>query len=99
MSPIRGKRLIGILDGTMPQPEEWLVGTKKDDKGNEVEEWVLNPEFIRWLAADQLVLQFLLNSLSREVLTQVAGMETSAQVWNALTGMYSSQYRARIMQL
>jgi hypothetical protein len=69
MPPIRGKRLIGILDGTTPQPEEWLVGTKKDDKGNEVEEWVLNPEFIRWLAADQLVLQFLLNSLSREVLT------------------------------
>jgi hypothetical protein len=47
MPPIRGKRLIGILDGTVPQPEEWLVGTKKDDKGNEVEERVLNPEFIR----------------------------------------------------
>jgi hypothetical protein len=86
MPPIRGKRLIGILDGTVPQPEEWLVGTKKDDKGNEVEERVLNPEFIRWLAVDQLVLQFLLNSLSREVLTQVVGMETSAQMWDALTG-------------
>jgi hypothetical protein len=64
-----------------------------------VEERVLNPEFIRWLAADQLVLQFLLNSLSREVLTQVAGMETSVQVWSALTGMYSSQSRPCIMQL
>jgi hypothetical protein len=55
MPPIRGKCLIGILDGTTPQPEEWLVGTKKYDKGNEVEERVLNQKFIRWLAADRLV--------------------------------------------
>ena len=40
-----------------------------------------------------------MNSLNREVLIQVSGMETLAQVWSTITSMYSSQSRARVMQI
>ncbi|XP_071683653.1 uncharacterized protein [Lolium perenne] len=48
---------------------------------------------------DQQVLGFLLSSLSRGVLTQVSALETTADVWAALTAMYSSQSRALVMQI
>ncbi|XP_066167858.1 uncharacterized protein [Oryza sativa Japonica Group] len=58
-----------------------------------------NPDYTKWMAQDQQVLAYLLNSLSKDVPQQVATLDTSAQVWDALTNMYASQSRARITNL
>ncbi|KAF6158187.1 hypothetical protein GIB67_014981 [Kingdonia uniflora] len=48
---------------------------------------------------DQILLGWLLSSLSRIALTQVVGLSTSRAVWDALQKHYASKSRARIMQL
>jgi hypothetical protein len=48
-----------------------------------------------WYAIDQLVLAYLLLSLSREIMGQVAICTTSASAWSIIEGMYMSETRAR----
>jgi hypothetical protein len=60
---------------------------------------VNNLEYATWLAHDQLVLAFLYNSISKEILGQVVMMSTAAQVWEALEAMFSAQSRARVTNL
>lgn len=96
LPPIRGAQLDGYLDGTIEAPAKTLDVQKADKSGTET---VPNPEYARWIAQDQQVLGSLLTSLSREVLTQVVSMKTSAQVWTALEEMYSSVSRSRVIQL
>jgi hypothetical protein len=59
---IRGAQLFGLLDGSMPEPEK-----TKDKDGKDVS--IPNPEYSRWIAADQTVLAYLVRNMSREVLT------------------------------
>ncbi|EAZ37548.1 hypothetical protein OsJ_21876 [Oryza sativa Japonica Group] len=47
-----------------------------------------NPDYTKWMAQDQQVLAYLLNSLSKDVPQQVATLDTSAQVWDALTNIW-----------
>lgn len=78
LPPIRGAQLDGYLDGSIEAPAKTLDVQKADKSGTET---VPNPEYARWIAQDQQVLgSLLLTSLSREVLTQVVSMKTSAQV-------------------
>jgi hypothetical protein len=55
----------------------------------------LNPEYDEWYIMDQQVLGFLLASLSKEVLPQVATRTTTADAWREIQRMFSSQTRAR----
>jgi hypothetical protein len=43
MPPLRGNYLVGYLNGSIPQPPEWLTTKKKDADGKEKEERILNP--------------------------------------------------------
>lgn len=52
-----------------------------------------------WIAQDQQVLGYLINSLSTTVLAHVATLKMSSEVWTALEGMYSAQSRARVTNL
>lgn len=56
---------------------------------------VPNPAYEDWEASDQQVLGYLLSSLSRDVLMQVATCETAAEAWRTIEGMYSTHTRAR----
>jgi hypothetical protein len=71
----------------------------ENKKGEKVPQVVPNTAYTAWVSQDQQVLGFLLSSLSREVLTQVAALTTTADVWAALSTMHSSQSRAQIMHL
>jgi hypothetical protein len=46
--------------------------------------------YAQWIARDQSVLDYLLTSLTREVLTGVATMNSLAEVWHTLASMYAS---------
>lgn len=52
-----------------------------------------------WQKQDQLLLSWILTTLSESILVQVLGLATSNEVWTALKRQFSSHNRARLMQL
>lgn len=95
MAAVRGARLEGHLTGATKVPNA-LITTTAGDKG-EKEVTARNPEFDDWIATDQQVLGFLLSTLARDVLAQVATCNTAAAAWQMLEEMYSSVSRARFI--
>lgn len=95
MPGIKAAQYEGYLDGTEPAPPK-LVELIKEDKTKHT---AINPDYERWLKEDQQLLAHINNSLSREVLGQVAMMTTSADVWTALSNMYAAQSQARVTNL
>jgi hypothetical protein len=93
MPAIRATQLEGFLDGSEKKPPKTV---KKTVAGTDVEE--CNPAYAQWIARDQSVLGYLLSSLTHEVLTGVATMTTSAEVWSTLASMYALRTRARSVQ-
>ena len=86
----RGARLQGHLTGATKRPPAEIAVTKDGATKKEP-----NPAHEDWEATDQQVLGYLLSSLTREVLMQVATCDTAAEVWSAIEQMYSTHTRAR----
>jgi hypothetical protein len=80
MPVIRGGQLVDILKGVTKEPAKTMVVAKQD----KTEEVVINPAFESWLIKDQQLLGYLLNSLTKDVLAQVAILTTAARVWASL---------------
>jgi len=95
MPAIRGAQLDSILDGSCAAPAKTLEITTDDKKTATI----VNPEYERWIAKDQQLLSYILNSLTTGVLSQVATLTSSASVWAALEDMFSAQSRARVTNL
>jgi hypothetical protein len=95
LAAVRGARLSGFLDGTTPAPSE-TIQVQLPDKTLKTED---NPAYAAWYAQDQQLLSFLLNSVTKEILGQVATETSAAGVWRAILGMFASQSRARIVHL
>ena len=60
---------------------------------------ITNQEYTLWHRQDQLVLSWLLLSISEGVLAQVIGCSTSSEVWITLEKLFASQSKTRILQL
>lgn len=88
---VRGSLLVGHLIGETLVPAVKVDG--KDDAGKVIK--VVNPAYEEWYAKDQQVMSFILGSLGRDILAQVAAKETTIEVWSAIEVMYPSQNRAR----
>jgi hypothetical protein len=93
LATVRGFRLEGHLTGATPAPAMEI--DDKDPAGKDAK--VPNPAYEDWFAKDQQVLSFVLGSLAREILQQVAAKETSAALWAAIEDMFSTQNRARAL--
>lgn len=93
VSQVRGANLYGYLDGSTPEPENFLI----DKEGKSTDK--PNPLHAAWVIQDQQVLAYLLNSVSKEVLTQMVSVETAHSAWTALKNMFSSQSRSRVNNL
>lgn len=74
LAALRGAQLAGFLDDSIKPPSKMVVLQDKD--GNTGEK-VVNAAYTQWVAQEQQVLSYLLMSLSREVLTQVATLTPS----------------------
>uniref|UniRef100_A0A2N9GP72 Reverse transcriptase Ty1/copia-type domain-containing protein n=1 Tax=Fagus sylvatica TaxID=28930 RepID=A0A2N9GP72_FAGSY len=91
---LRGQHLYGFIDGTNPAPPSSVTASTSDTTA------VLpNPEFSNWHTQDQMILSALISSLSETVLAHVIKCTTSRAVWLCLERMFTSQSRARSMQL
>jgi hypothetical protein len=90
-----GARVMGLLDGSDRAPPEILE--VEDDKGKKVQ--MENPAYAAWIKRDQLVLKFLLNSLSPDILSHVLGVESTAEAWSTIDGMFKTAARSKIQHL
>ncbi|KAK1612671.1 hypothetical protein QYE76_036344 [Lolium multiflorum] len=70
----RGANVMGLLDGSDRAPAKTIEIEDSNKKKIQVEVWI---------ASDQQVLRFLMNSLSPEILSHILGMDTIADVWTA----------------
>ncbi|CAA0820292.1 Unknown protein, partial [Striga hermonthica] len=57
----------------------------------------LNPAYATWLRQDQLLLSWLLSSLSENLLIMMVGKNTSKDVWLSLEANFSGLSKARLM--
>ncbi|PON92317.1 hypothetical protein TorRG33x02_119460, partial [Trema orientale] len=58
----------------------------------------LNPEFTAWIRQDQILVSWLLGSITESILAQMVDCNNAAEVWGALERIFSSQSKAKIMQ-
>jgi hypothetical protein len=85
---------MGILDGNSPEPAKTIT-IEKDGKSEETP----NPTHEAWVTNNQQLLGHLLDSVTKEVLGQVATLSTSAEVWAALQTSFVASSRARVTNL
>jgi predicted nucleic acid-binding Zn ribbon protein len=86
---------MGYLDGTSPE----LAKTLEVAKANNKKEVVPNPDHTSWVAKDQQLLSYLLNSLTKHALAQVTSVKTSAEEWEALETRFAAHSIARMTNL
>ena len=95
---VRAAGMMGYLDGSIKEPAAELI-VEKEVSGKKELIATPNPEHVVWVTQDQQVLTFLLASLSRDILLQVSNCTTAAAAWKEILQSFSSQSRARIIQL
>uniref|UniRef100_A0A2N9J9Y4 Integrase catalytic domain-containing protein n=1 Tax=Fagus sylvatica TaxID=28930 RepID=A0A2N9J9Y4_FAGSY len=88
---LRSYDLLSIVDGSELCPTKHT--TIAEDKQ------VVNPAYVLWNKKDQLVLSWLIATLTSNVLSTVYGLNTSRQVWISLAARYASQSKSRITHL
>jgi hypothetical protein len=87
LTDLHGFRLVGhVTDATKAPPQEI-------QDNDEVK--ILNLTYDEQYASDQQVVGFLLSSLSKEVLPQVATRAIAADAWNEIETLFSSHTKAR----
>jgi len=91
MPALRTYDLMGIVDGSEPCPPQFLV----DDKDQKT----LNPDYVLWTKRDQFLLSWINVTLTDKVLSTVYGLNTSKQVWSALSNRFASQSTSRIAHI
>jgi hypothetical protein len=94
---IRGAQLTGLLDGLDEAPAKTLVKAAADKDKEPTA--VPNPDYATWLAQDQIVLQYIFQSLSPEIMTHVLRLEHSTAVWKAIDSMFASVSQSQITNL
>jgi hypothetical protein len=95
LSVICGAQLMCYLNEKIIVPPAEITITTDDKK----EVKVPNPEYITWVAQDQQVLSYLLNSLTKEILGHVTTKVTVAMAWSALEELFASQSRSKVTNL
>ncbi|KAA8541288.1 hypothetical protein F0562_025251 [Nyssa sinensis] len=92
----RGQDLYGYLDGTVTLPPQTIDALHPDTGAvNNIP----NPAHSQWLRQDSLILSTLMSSMTEGVLAQIVSHATSHEVWRALETKFSSQSRARTIQV
>ncbi|BAF03797.1 Os01g0123000 [Oryza sativa Japonica Group] len=99
LTALRGARLEGFISGKTTPPPAEIEKKEGDKKEGEKTIKIANPAVDEWFATDQQVLGFLFSSLSREILSQVAGATTAAQAWQAISDMFASKSRAGLINM
>ncbi|CAA0841034.1 cysteine-rich RLK (RECEPTOR-like protein kinase) 8, partial [Striga hermonthica] len=76
LATTRGYGLEGFILGTSIPPEKFTT----DENGNQS----INPLYISWQKQDQLLVSWVLSSLTEEILINTIGLNTSSEIWYSL---------------
>jgi hypothetical protein len=96
LAVLRSAQLAGFLDGSSKAPADKIK--IKSQKGTKVDfEEVSNPAYEAWKAQEQHVLSYLLTSVSRDILVQIAALPSAMAVWSHIETSFASQSRARVI--
>ncbi|CAA0842912.1 Unknown protein [Striga hermonthica] len=89
-SAIIGYGLENFIDAEHEPPQKFIT----DENTSQL---LLNPAYAAWLSQDQLLLSWLLSSLSENLLIMMVGKKTSKDVWLSLEANFSGVSKARLM--
>ena len=92
LSALRGYQLAGYIHPEAQSPSPFLAMEKGKEDSKEPPK--PNPKYDSWVAKDQMVLNYLLSNMSKEILGQVNQEITASGAWRALEKMFSSFSRA-----
>lgn len=84
---VRGCSLGHHIDGSAVIPDQVLTGDQP------------NPAYHVWLRQDQLVLSWIVASVSEGILPQLVGAETAHKAWSKLVAAYASGSKPQIREL
>ncbi|KAG7599793.1 Retrotransposon Copia-like N-terminal [Arabidopsis suecica] len=73
---LNSQLLLGYVTGAMARPPPTVVVRN----GEQVAE-ANNPEFLKWMQTDQLIMAWIFGSLSEDTLKSVYGLRSSQEVW------------------
>ncbi|CAN1314844.1 Retrovirus-related Pol polyprotein from transposon RE1 [Linum perenne] len=79
--------LIGHVDGTTNPPERTTVAGG------------VNPGYTKWYRQDQLVLGWLINSLSSSVIHTLVGVQTAREAWRSLATAFGTRRSSLVRSL
>ena len=86
--------LSGYVTGATPRPPETTTVRNGDVVTEEP-----NPEFMKWLQKDQLILAWIYGTLTEDALKTVYGLHSSLEVWMALAKKYNRVSATRRLDL
>jgi hypothetical protein len=92
MSALWGAQLHQFLDGKVELPPKALTLEDKKTKN-------LNPDYVRMVAKEKQVLNYLLSSLSHGILLQAVAFSTPTVVWGYITSRFECQSRACVINM
>ncbi|KAH9682619.1 retrovirus-related pol polyprotein from transposon RE1 [Citrus sinensis] len=105
LSSVRANELESLLDGSKICPDQFLSSTQgnSDAMFNASTSSTVtsqeNPEFHVWKKQDQMLLSWLLSSISIEILSLVVNSKTSYELWSSLEQQFGSETAAKKVHL
>jgi histone deacetylase 1/2 len=92
---LRGAQVTDLLDGTDAASPK----TMEVEDAQKVKKIIPNPDHSAWIARDQAVLSYLINSLSPDILAHIVGLETTKDVWSLIIKMFSTHSMSKVNHL
>ncbi|KAL5825256.1 hypothetical protein ACOSQ3_021319 [Xanthoceras sorbifolium] len=87
-----------INETTVP-PSQFIAVQVSNGNGGVRIEQQLNPEYQKWKKSDQILLFWLISTLSQKVVGQVTKCKSSLEAWTKLQNLYSHKSMAKILNL
>uniref|UniRef100_A0A6N2LAH9 Uncharacterized protein n=1 Tax=Salix viminalis TaxID=40686 RepID=A0A6N2LAH9_SALVM len=89
---LKSHNLLGFIDGTNVCPAMFTDETAATNK-------FVNPAYITWQNRDQLLLSWIISSISPTLVASLYGLDTSLLAWQSLADRFASQSKSRISHL
>ncbi|KAL5789587.1 hypothetical protein ACOSQ2_004475 [Xanthoceras sorbifolium] len=87
LAAIKGNRLSSFIDPEVQSPDRFNIDGS------------VNEEFLDWEQQDQILLVWMLSSITQELLPEFVGYHTTCEAWKSIEQLFASQSKANVMQL
>lgn len=91
---LSSQSLLGFINGSSPRPSPTVTVTNGEVTNEEA-----NPEFVKWIRRDQLVMAWLFGCLTEDALRSIYGLQSAQEVWFSLGKKYNRISATRKLDL